>query len=37
MPLSMSISPIMIKKLYDRIKGKYPDIECIVAPYEADS
>ena len=33
----MSISPAMIKKLYDKIVSKFTDVECIVAPYEADS
>ncbi len=37
MPLSMSISPDMIKSLHDKIKNKFQDVECIVAPYEADS
>ncbi len=37
MPMAMSVSPKMIKKLFDNLKSKFLDIECIIAPYEADS
>jgi exonuclease-1 len=36
-PLAMSISPRMVKRLLDKLRQKFEGLECIVAPYEADS
>lgn len=37
LPLAMSVSPQMVKKLIDKIRKKFSQIQIIIAPYEADS
>ena len=27
----------MVKRLLDKLQLKFPDIQCVIAPYEADS
>jgi exonuclease-1 len=37
LPLAMSVSPQMVKRLIEKLNEKFKNIQIIIAPYEADS